>query len=208
MKEIVILGRTVRWCDWGIEYEGNGKYRRKLLEHFGFDDSTRGLASNGEKSEKEEDWEFIELEAKDATLFRSLAATLNYMALDSPDLQYPIKESSKEMARPKQGSWKRMKRVVRYLINRERIVWEFHWQDEVDRCYLITDSDWGGSSKDRKSTSGGGWMLGSHCIKTWSATQGPYALSSGEAELYGMVEGVTRAKGLLSLAWEIGFSGL
>ena len=51
-------------------------------------------------------------------------------------------------------------------------------------------------------------MLGHHCIKTWSCTQGPYALSSAEAELYGMVEGVTRAKGLVSLAREIGFQDL
>eukprot|EP00973_Karenia_brevis_P085220 11828372-Karenia_brevis.AAC.1 len=46
---------------------------------------------------------------------------------------------------------------------------------------------------------------GGHCIKTWSATQGAYALSSAEAELYAMVEGVTRAKGLVSLAKELGF---
>ena len=51
-------------------------------------------------------------------------------------------------------------------------------------------------------------MLGDHCIKTWSATQGAYALSSAEAELYGMVEAVTRAKGLVSLAVELGFGGL
>ena len=51
-------------------------------------------------------------------------------------------------------------------------------------------------------------MLGGHCIKTWSSTQGAYALSSAEAELYGMVEGVTRAKGLMSIARELGFKGL
>eukprot|EP00973_Karenia_brevis_P071343 9909680-Karenia_brevis.AAC.1 len=51
-------------------------------------------------------------------------------------------------------------------------------------------------------------MLGSHCIKTWSAPQGAYALSSAEAELYAMVEGVTMAKGLLSLAREVGFEEL
>ena len=51
-------------------------------------------------------------------------------------------------------------------------------------------------------------MLGNHCIKTWSATQGAYALSSAEAEFYGMIEGVTRAKGLLSLANELGFKEL
>eukprot|EP00973_Karenia_brevis_P009629 1298851-Karenia_brevis.AAC.1 len=48
-------------------------------------------------------------------------------------------------------------------------------------------------------------MLGEHCIETWSASQGAYALSSAEAELYGMVKAVTRAKGLLSLAKEVGF---
>ena len=51
-------------------------------------------------------------------------------------------------------------------------------------------------------------MIGTHCIKTWSATQGAYALSSAEAELYGMIEGVTRARGLVSLAHESGFGSL
>ena len=48
-------------------------------------------------------------------------------------------------------------------------------------------------------------MLGLHCIKTWSATQHAFALSSAEAELYAMVEAVTRSKGLCSLARELGF---
>ena len=47
-------------------------------------------------------------------------------------------------------------------------------------------------------------MVGGHCIKTWSSTQGAYALSSAEAELYAMVEGVARAKGLESLARDLG----
>ena len=51
-------------------------------------------------------------------------------------------------------------------------------------------------------------MLGDHCIKTWCASQGAHALSSAEAEFYAMIEGVTRAKGLLSLALEFGFQSL
>jgi hypothetical protein len=51
-------------------------------------------------------------------------------------------------------------------------------------------------------------MIGDHCIKAWAAAQGAYALSSAEAELYGMVEAATRAKGLLSLARELGFGDL
>ena len=51
-------------------------------------------------------------------------------------------------------------------------------------------------------------MLGNHCIKTWSSTQGAYALSSAEAELYAMVEGVTRSKGILNLVKELGFTNI
>ncbi len=47
-------------------------------------------------------------------------------------------------------------------------------------------------------------MIGGHCIKTWSVTQGAYA----EAEFYAMIEAVTRAKGLRSLAVEVGFVDL
>ena len=51
-------------------------------------------------------------------------------------------------------------------------------------------------------------MIGGHCIKTWSVTQGAYALSSAEAEFYAMVEAVSRAKGLRNLAVEVGLSDL
>ena len=112
------------------------------------------------------------------------------------------------MAKPTKGSWRAVKKVARYLIGRRNVVWNYEWQNEVTQCYVASDSDWGGSLRDRKSTSGGAWMLGSHCMKTWSATQGPWALSSGEAELYAMVEAVTRAKGLVSLSHELGFEGL
>ena len=48
-------------------------------------------------------------------------------------------------------------------------------------------------------------MLGKHCIKTWSSTQGAVALSSAEAEFYAMIEAVIRGKGILNIMQEIGF---
>ena len=48
-------------------------------------------------------------------------------------------------------------------------------------------------------------MIGAHCIKTWSVTQGAYALSSAEAEFYAMIEALIRAKGLRNLAVEVDF---
>ena len=42
-------------------------------------------------------------------------------------------------------------------------------------------------------------MWGSHMIKSWSSTQSVIALSSGEAEYYGMVKGASVALGLQSV---------
>ena len=42
-------------------------------------------------------------------------------------------------------------------------------------------------------------MWGSHLIKSWSKTQTVIALSSGEAEYYGMVKGASEALGLQAM---------
>ncbi len=34
-KEIIILGRTLRWTQDGLEYEADPKHRKMILEHFG-----------------------------------------------------------------------------------------------------------------------------------------------------------------------------
>ena len=47
-------------------------------------------------------------------------------------------------------------------------------------------------------------FLGSHWIKGYSTTQKVIALSSGEAELYGMVKGSSHALGLRSLLLDFG----
>ena len=55
------------------------------------------------------------------------------------------------------------------------------------------DSDWAGCSKTRKSTSGSTVnVLGCNVVST-ARTQGTLALSSGEAELYAIGQGVSEA---------------
>ena len=51
-------------------------------------------------------------------------------------------------------------------------------------------------------------MRGPHCLRTWSSTQGPIALSSAEAEYYAMLNGVVKATGLQAMAAELGVKGL
>ena len=47
-------------------------------------------------------------------------------------------------------------------------------------------------------------FLGKHLIKSWSSTQQIITLSSGEAELYGMLKGATQTKGLISMMADFG----
>ena len=49
-------------------------------------------------------------------------------------------------------------------------------------------------------------MLGKHLLKSWSSTQGPIALSSGEAEFYGVVKGSSAALGYQALLSDLGIS--
>ena len=69
---------------------------------------------------------------------------------------------------------------------------------------VYADSDWGGDRLSRKSTSGGAIMLGGHCIRTWSSTQGAIALSSAEAEFYALIDAALRAKWAQSVLGELG----
>ncbi len=47
-------------------------------------------------------------------------------------------------------------------------------------------------------------LVGSHCLRTWSSTQAPVALSSAEAEYYAMVDATTRAVGIRAMLLELG----
>ena len=47
-------------------------------------------------------------------------------------------------------------------------------------------------------------MLGEHIIKGWSVTQGVIALSSGEAEFYGIVKGSSVGMGVQSVLGDLG----
>ena len=205
-KEVTILGRVVRWRWWGIEYEADPRHREIIVEHFGFDEGTRPLKVNGSKEEEEGDEE--ELVSEEARSYRAVAARLNYMAQDSPEVMFGTKEGCRGMANPTRGDWRKLKKVARFLVGRVAVRWRFPYQDEGQKLRVFTDSDWAGCKRTRKSSSGGLMMLGTHCIKAWCSTQGALALSSAEAEYYSMVEGVLRARGLQNIGREIGMDGV
>mgnify|MGYP000370569663 FL=1 len=66
------------------------------------------------------------------------------------------------------------------------------------------DTDWAGCTRTRRSTSGGGIKLGGQTVKTWATTQATVALSSAEAEYYGLVKGSCQLLGMLALLQDFG----
>ena len=67
----------------------------------------------------------------------------------------------------------------------------------------IVDTDFAGCRRTRKSTNGGYVMHGTHLIKSWATTQTVTALSSGEAEYYGVVKAACEAVGIVSLLQDL-----
>ncbi len=74
---------------------------------------------------------------------------MNYYDQDCPEIQFPAKESSRDMARPKPRSWGKLKRAVRFIVGRKVVVWKFELQAEGQKITVVTDSDRGGSREDR-----------------------------------------------------------
>ena len=98
-----------------------------------------------------------------------------------------------------------LRRVVRYLVGCPRLVYQFAWRGAANLDTYV-DSDFAGCAETRRSTSGGCLMLGGHLLKHWSSTRKTIALSSGEAELSGILKGTGEALGVQSLAADLGLA--
>ena len=211
MNSIIILNRTLEWFSWGIRITADPKHAEKIIAHFGLDSESKSVVSPGTKIEVDEDVaedddEEVDpkLEGPEVTVFRGLAATMNYMSSDRYDTQFAGKELCREMSKPTSLSMVRAKRAARYLVGVPVVHIEYRNQKPPKRLSIYADSDWAGCRKTRKSTSGGVACHGMHCIRTWSSTQATIATSSGEAEFYALIESASRGLGLQTLAKDLG----
>ena len=141
---------------------------------------------------------------EEARLFRGVAARLNYVGPDRPDMRFAVKEAARLMCAPRKCDWRILRKIGRYLINRPRLALIFNWQRRPCQLDGYSDSDWAGCAHSRKSTSGGVVMLGAHPIKSWSRQQRTIALSSAEAETYGMVACSAELLGIQACAKDLG----
>ena len=70
--------------------------------------------------EKAGQLEIQELERAEATTYRAVAARLNYLALDRPDIRFAVTRACAAMSKPTNVDWAALKRIGRYLKGRPR----------------------------------------------------------------------------------------
>ena len=124
--------------------------------------------------------------------------------MDRSDILYAVKELSRHMPDPRDDDWKALKRLGRYLISEPRVVQVFEKQATPRNLKVWVDTEFAGRAETRKSTSGGVVTFGGSGIKAWSVTQKSIALSSGEAEHYGIVRGSAMGIGIRNMFRDLG----
>ena len=207
--------------DMDVDYESNADMVDVLRRIFLMTDMSRKVfatrtkplkkqgqkrvgAKKAKKLEISEDSSY-QLSPADATIYRALAARCNYLAQDRPDIAFSSKELCREFSVPTQSSFKKLKRLCRYLAGMPRLQYIYRWQDMPKEVAVFVDTDFAGCKETRRSTSGGTAMIGCCLIKHWSKTQSTISLSSGEAELHGIAQGCAQGLGVQSLLKDAGW---
>jgi hypothetical protein len=95
---------------------------------------------------------------------------MNYLAMDRPNIQYQVGVLCRDMAKPKQSSWKKTKRAARYLVTHPEMTHMYKKvpSREVKKLRTYLDSDWAGRHTSRSSASGGMLTLADVALKSSS----------------------------------------
>ena len=91
------------------------------------------------------------------------------------------------MAKPIEYDCRRLEKLIRFLEGHPIYINHYQSQGAIDSIVLWTDADFAGCRKERKSTSGGVMMMGTHVFKSGMTNKAMIALSSHEAESDGQV---------------------
>ena len=132
-----------------------------------------------------------ELEEMEAKLYQQDTGISIYMSSGRFDMQFCVKRLSEMMTKPRKMGNLRLARLARYLVGTQMLTLKFDHQEYGDTVRIPVDSEWAGS-EERYSTHAGLEFHGGHVVDSWVASDQVRALSSGEAELCGIVDGSVR----------------
>ena len=207
------LNRLIEWTADGITWEPDPRHAELIVKSLNITTGTAvtPLAKSGSRR-KDEDDPFIEdgeeqlLEGEDVTTYRSTTMRMSYLSQDRTDLQRVVRELAKGMKKPTQGDWQTLKRAGRYILKYPRVVQVIKFHPSFGHLQTYCDTDHAGCIKTRKSTTGLVLMLGGAMVRSLCRGQAVIALSSGEAEFYGLVSAASESLGERSILQEWGIS--
>nr|GEY51853.1 hypothetical protein [Tanacetum cinerariifolium] len=127
------------------------KYVGDILKKFGYSD----VRSSNTPMEKEYPW------GKDGTgkdvdlhLYRSMIGSLMYLTASRPDIMFAICACARHQVTPKECHLHTVKRIFRYLKGHPKLgLW--YPKESLFDLVAYSDSDYGGATQDRKSTTRG-----------------------------------------------------
>ena len=190
--KISVLNRLVSWTEHGIELEADPRHVELVLEQLGLEKAapvtTPLVKSKGDEEE-------VPLTDQEAGYYRSVAMRIGYLSMDRPDMLRTVQELAKGLKTPTSFHWNLLKRAARYLKGVPRLVQLIPNQDNFSIIQCWSDTDHAGCVRTRKSTTGSVIQLGRSVIKATAKGQAVIALSSGEAEYYGLISTASAALG-------------
>nr|GEY24476.1 hypothetical protein [Tanacetum cinerariifolium] len=153
------FGLQVLQIEKGI-FLSQDKYVGDILKKFGYSD----VRSSNTPMDKENPW------GKDGTgkdvdlhLYRSMIGSLMYLTASRPDIMFAVCACSRHQGTPKECHLHAVKRIFRYIKGHPKLgLW--YPKDSPFDLVAYSDSDYGGATQDRKSTSGGYQFLGRRLI--------------------------------------------
>ena len=96
------------------------------------DENSRSVITPGIKSGIEDETD-EKLTSEEARRYRGMVARANYLGQDRSDIQYSVKELSRNMSSPSKADWEKLRRLARYLVDKTRIVVTHQYQDMPSR---------------------------------------------------------------------------
>nr|KYP52897.1 Retrovirus-related Pol polyprotein from transposon TNT 1-94 [Cajanus cajan] len=154
------------------------KYAKEILKKFKLDECKEMSTpmNQKEKLSKEDGTEKI-----DQAYFRSMIRCLMYLTATHPDILNVVSILSRFMHCPSEMHLKAAKRVIRYVKGTCNFGIKYKWTEEF-KLTGFSDSDWGGSIDDMRSTFGYCFSFGSGVFSWSSKKQATVAQFTTEAE--------------------------
>nr|GFB31763.1 putative ribonuclease H-like domain-containing protein [Tanacetum cinerariifolium] len=110
-----------------------------------------------------------------------MIGSLMYLTASRPDIMFAVSAYARHQVTPKECHLYAVKRIFRYLKGHPKLGLWYPKESPFD-LVAYSDSDYGGATQDRKSTTGGCQFFGRRLISWQCKKQTIIATSSTEAE--------------------------